>query len=134
MRRPVVEILSLSVSIILLAVMFTNIIKVIAYFNTETYGFDTLDQQSLTRGNDSVLEVTYPITGSDLVLIPIVASESRRCVFNVGDTCFDYQTTEQIIRHQDNADSVYTMVGASGNYRLRFYKDGGILKTYFERE
>ena len=131
MRRPVIEVLTLSVSIILFAVMFSNIVKVIAYFNAETYGFDT---QSLTRGNESALEVTYPITGSDLVLIPIVASESRRCVFNVGDICFDYQTTEQIIRHQDNADSVFAVVGASGNYRLRFYKDGGVLRTYFEGE
>jgi hypothetical protein len=133
MRRPVVEVLALSVSIILLAVMFSNIVRVIAYFNTETFGFDTLDQQSLTRGNDSALEVTFPITASDLVLIPIVASESRRLVFNVGGTRFDYQTTEQIIRQQDNANSVFAAVGASGSYRLRFFQDSGVLRAYFER-
>jgi hypothetical protein len=133
-RRPVVEVLALSVSILLLAVMFTNIVRVIAYFNTETFGFDTLDQQSLTRGNDTTLEVTYPITASDLVLIPVVAPESRRLVFNVGGTRFDYQTTEQIIRQQDNANSVFALVGASGRYRLRFYQDSGVLRAYFERE
>jgi hypothetical protein len=118
---------------LLLAVMFVNVIKVIAYLDTETYGFDTLDQQSLARGNDSALEVTYPITDSDLVLIPVVASEARRCIFNVGTVCFDYQTTEQIILHQDNADSVYSVTGAAGVYRLRFYKDGGVLRSYFEK-
>ena len=134
MRRPVVEVLALSASIILLAVMFTNIVRVISYFNTETFGFDTLDQQSLTRGNTSALEVTYPITASDLVLIPIVTSESRRCVFNIGGTRFDYQTTEQIIQHQTNSNSVFALVGSSGNYRLRFFQDGGVLRAYFERE
>jgi hypothetical protein len=114
--------------------MFTNIVRVIAYFNTETFGFDILNQQSLTRGNDSALEVTYPITASDLVLIPIVASESRRLVFNVGNVRFDYQTTEQIIQHQTNSDSVFSLVGVSGNYRLRFYQDGSVLRAYFEEE
>ena len=134
MRRPVIEVLALSVSIVLLAVMFTNIVRVIAYFNTETFGFDTLNQQSLARGNDTTLEVTYPIMASDLILIPIVTSESRRLVFNVGSTRFDYQTTEQIIQHQTNSDSVFALVGASGNYRLRFYQDGSVLRAYFERE
>lgn len=134
MKRPVVEVLALSISIMLLAFMFANVVRVIAFFNTETYGFDVLDQQSLTRANDITIEVTYPISASDLVLIPLVASESRRCVFNIGSIRFDYQTTDQIIRHQENADSVYNLVGSSGNYRLRYYKDGGILRAYFEKE
>ena len=134
MKRPVIEILALSVSIMLFAFMFTNTVKVITYFNTETFGFDVLDQQSLTRGNDSAVEVTYPITASDLVLIPLVTSESRRCVFYIGGTRFDYQTTDQIIRHQENCNGVFALVGASGNYRLRYYNDGGTPRAYFERQ